>query len=64
MKKRELNKGMKILFFGTEYSINKVVEFDIVEVVLGNGIKINLWFPNLPGRDIIEKYTRSGCGLA
>jgi hypothetical protein len=55
---------MKILFFGTEYSINKVVEFDTVEVVLENGIKINLWFPNLPGRDIIEKYTRSGCGLA
>ena len=54
MKTRVLKKGMKILFFGTEYTINKVVNFDTVEVILGNGHRENLWFPNLPGREIIK----------
>jgi len=53
MKYRELKKGMRILFFGTEYTINKVLDYDRVEIILPNGHTENLWFPNLPGREII-----------
>jgi len=51
---RELKEGMKILFFGTKYIINRVLDYDKVEVIQNNGIAINLWFPNLPGREIIN----------
>lgn len=51
---RELNEGMKIDFFGTKYVINKVIDFDIVQVIEPNGLKVNLWFPNLPGREILD----------
>lgn len=54
MEKRELTAGMKILFFGTEHTINKVIDYDVVEVILPNGKAINLWFPNLPGREILS----------
>ena len=51
--KRELKIGMKILFFGTEYIINNVIDYDIIEVIQNNGVKLNLWFPDLPGRKIL-----------
>lgn len=54
MEKRELKEGMKILFFGTPYIINKVLDYDEIEVIQNNGIKIVLWFPNLPGRKIVN----------
>jgi len=52
---RELKKGMKILFFGTSYVIDKVLDYDRIQVVQGNGNRVTLWFPDLPGREIIEK---------
>jgi hypothetical protein len=51
---RELKKGMKILFFGTKYIIDEVLNYDTISVVQNNGIKIHLWFPDLPGREILQ----------
>ena len=51
--RRELKNGMKILFFGTEYIINRVLDYDVVEVIQNNNIAVVLWFPDLPGRVII-----------
>ncbi len=54
-KQRVLKKGMKINFFGTDYIINKVLDYDKVEVIMNNGVSINLWFPDLPGRFVYDE---------
>jgi hypothetical protein len=51
---RILLKGMNILFFGTHYVIHSVLDYDKIEVIQGNGIKVVLWFPDLEGRTIIK----------
>lgn len=53
MKVRKLEVGMRVSFFGTEYTISEVVDYDIIKVVQKNGIKTTLWFPALPGREIL-----------
>jgi len=53
MEARKLEKGMKISFFGTIYIINKVLDYDKIEVIQNNGIACVLWFPDLAGREII-----------
>jgi len=53
MRTIQLKPGLKISFYGTVYTIYKVHDIDIIEVILNNDIKITLWFPDLPGREII-----------
>jgi hypothetical protein len=49
-----LKKGEKITFCGTEYTINKVLDYDTVEVIQNNGIPITLWVNRNAGCRIIN----------
>jgi hypothetical protein len=50
----KMREGSKISFWGTTYTIDKVIEPDRVRVTMNNGVPISLWFPNLPGREVLE----------